>query len=247
MVSDHGRVRSLTRFVPHLTSGRQLVRGRLLSLCLDGKGYPRLILRIGGRVKSWAVHRAVLVAFQPREDWEQMHVNHKDGNTTNNHISNLEWCTASENRLHSYRVLKTPNPAKGRFGELHHLSKPVLGVCISTGERRLYKSTHECTKDGFKKGEVNACISGRQKSHQGWLWYRPDEVPEAPSYEPGNSKGLNNGNAHAVECIGPDGSIKRYDYAALAVIDGFNPVGISHVIVGRQKRHRGCEWRLANG
>jgi hypothetical protein len=35
-----------------------------------------------------------------------LQINHKDGNPSNNHVSNLELVTQSENQLHRYRCLK---------------------------------------------------------------------------------------------------------------------------------------------
>lgn len=36
------------------------------------------------------------------ENYKELHVNHKDRNTTNNHESNLEWCTPQENSNHRF-------------------------------------------------------------------------------------------------------------------------------------------------
>lgn len=50
--------------------------------------------------KSYLLHRAVAIAFLPNPD-NKPEVNHKDLNKTNNHLSNLEWVTRSENMQHS--------------------------------------------------------------------------------------------------------------------------------------------------
>lgn len=58
--------------------------------------------------KSYKVHRIICYAFCPIEgknalsDYDDLQVNHKDGNQLNNNIDNLEWVTKSENIIHSY-------------------------------------------------------------------------------------------------------------------------------------------------
>ena len=51
------------------------------------------------------MHYTIIVtAFLIKDSEEQNIVNHKDGNKLNNHVSNLEWCTQSENLIHSFRT-----------------------------------------------------------------------------------------------------------------------------------------------
>jgi len=57
-------------------------------------------LTVKFRKKNIKVHRLVAYAFLPKEAGKD-HVNHIDGDKRNNHVSNLEWCTPKENRVHA--------------------------------------------------------------------------------------------------------------------------------------------------
>lgn len=170
LVSNQGRVKSAQRVVMYRTGKTQPVSERIMTAGLDRKGYPRLILHKDGKILSWAVHRLVMFTFVPRDDWKSMHVNHKDGIRHNNIIENLEWCTNSENRLHSYRVLKTRHPMVGKCRELHHNRHPVSGRSLETGEIREYPSVSSVVDDGFKPSDVSACANGNQHTHKNWQW-----------------------------------------------------------------------------
>jgi len=65
----------------------------------DRRGYRRVIIER----KYLAVHRLVAAAFLETDD-SRPHVNHRDGDKANNHVSNLEWVTRSENLSHAVQA-----------------------------------------------------------------------------------------------------------------------------------------------
>lgn len=69
---------------------------------LDAFGYYIVSLTSEGITKPKRVHRLVALTFL-LDSHSETHdtVNHKDGNKQNNNVSNLEWCTVSENNLHA--------------------------------------------------------------------------------------------------------------------------------------------------
>lgn len=92
-VSDQGRVRRIAQ-------GPSTRPGRILRQADNGRGYLALSLSRNHRTRRCLVHRLVLAAFVgPAPAGHEC--NHKDGDKTNNHLSNLEWLTSSGNRIHA--------------------------------------------------------------------------------------------------------------------------------------------------
>lgn len=116
-VSDKGRVKSLPRFkrkTERILKGSPTQQGYLLVQLRD-KAYS------GGR-KSMLVHRLVMLAFQPCEVQDELFVNHKDLDVTNNRLDNLEWVTHQENADHFWREHVDPTRHLTQVGAAHHLS-----------------------------------------------------------------------------------------------------------------------------
>lgn len=64
-------------------------------------GYLSVTISINGKKYNKDIHRLVAQKFIENPD-NKKYVNHKDGNKSNNDISNLEWVTFSENMQHAY-------------------------------------------------------------------------------------------------------------------------------------------------
>lgn len=68
----------------------------VLSSRTNPNGYQ--IVTLDG--KQLSIHRLVASHFLPNP-YEYLEVNHKDGNKSNNHVSNLEWCSREQNTQHA--------------------------------------------------------------------------------------------------------------------------------------------------
>ena len=71
--------------------------GRILKPGKDGGGYLYCGLYENGKCKSIRVHRLVAVYYIPNPN-NYPEVDHIDGDTNNNHVSNLRWCNHSQNQ-----------------------------------------------------------------------------------------------------------------------------------------------------
>lgn len=63
-----------------------------------------------------------MMAFKPVENMEKLEINHIDGDKTNNKLSNLEWCTGSENQKHAFAT-GLQNARKGSKSNFSKLSE----------------------------------------------------------------------------------------------------------------------------
>ena len=104
-VSNDGSVRSVSREYVNKRGQLRSVQGRVLKPRINRYGYKYVILVKGdGSRFTVCVHRLVAISFIIKKDKKKNHVNHVDGNKSNNHISNLEWVTNAENRSHAGKI-----------------------------------------------------------------------------------------------------------------------------------------------
>lgn len=120
-VSDLGRVRSLERLVPARNGSTRRQFARILRPSPLPTGHLHVSLSRNGKGRSYTVHRLVLLAFigPPRRDQECCH---RDGNPSNNALTNLYWGTRTDNRLDDIRNGRHPQARKDHCPSGHPYS-----------------------------------------------------------------------------------------------------------------------------
>ena len=165
-VSNMGNVKSLNY--------RHTGEERILKLKVDRYGYLTLILSKNGKCKRLLVHRLVLMTFAPINNMDKLDVNHKDENSQNNSLDNLEWCNRSYNINYGSRTQKT--------------SKPVVQLDTTTNEViNVYCSSMEAEKQGFHQGNIIQCCKNKfnrpgNNIYKGYKWmYLSDYIKSIDS------------------------------------------------------------------
>lgn len=78
---------------------------KMLHQTNNSNGYLKVSLRLpDGTERSFLVHRLVALAFIPNDVPERNQVNHINGDKEDNRVSNLEWVTDQENKIHGVRT-----------------------------------------------------------------------------------------------------------------------------------------------
>lgn len=96
-VSNHGRLLSIKPLVSFYNKGK--TSNVMIKGMINHKGYNLKGLSKNGIKKNISIHRIVAIHFIPNP-FNHPQVNHIDGDKLNNHVENLEWCTAKENMRH---------------------------------------------------------------------------------------------------------------------------------------------------
>jgi hypothetical protein len=153
-----------------IVSTRSRCNAKFLKQTVLPTGYLQVSIMNKGKCKSKLVHRLIAQAFIPNPENKPC-VNHKDGNKLNNDVSNLEWCTYSENELHSYSVLGKINssPGTGKLGSLNAMSKPVIS--FKNGDKRYFESISMAAKAlNIFGSNISKVLKGKYKHSGGYTF-----------------------------------------------------------------------------
>lgn len=166
-ISNKGNVKSFV-------DNNGVAREKVLKLCINCRGYLKVVLCKNKTRKNYAVHRLVANAFLPNPQ-NLPCVNHKDECKTNNVVTNLEWCTqkyncnygtgierSSKARINNQKLSKslTNNPKISKAVGAFKDGKLVLS----------FPSIMEANRQGYNHGNVWSCCIGERKSHKGYEW-----------------------------------------------------------------------------
>ena len=134
---------------------------KFLKFSYDQQGYQRVCLYIGNyKSKTIKLHRLVAETFIDNIE-NKKDVNHIDGIKSNNNISNLEWCTRSENIKHAFKnglKIITQNQIDG-------VKKRFSKQVVDKSNGKIYNSLKDASidlninystlKNNFRKNRIN--------------------------------------------------------------------------------------------
>jgi hypothetical protein len=116
-----------------LTKARGTYIGKKIAIYLSQDGYPKVTLTNNGHPKSVYLHSLVCETYIGERPGKYQ-INHKDGDKMNNHISNLEYCTISDNVKHAFAIgLQKPRDQQGNKNS-RWTGGRILTVCSECGE-----------------------------------------------------------------------------------------------------------------
>jgi len=231
-VSNLGRVR-------RASPAPGAVVGAVLKTTVASHGYPTFkSRRPDGRRATVCVHRVVAELFLgPAGD---MHVNHKNGDKTDNRLSNLEYVTPAQNSAHAARSGLTArgdrhgsatHPESVPRGERHSGARLTSANVIAVREAIRSGRTRKSVGDEFGVSEatVRHVLNGDTWRHHG---FTGEAFPSQRA-----RRGAANGNAkltvEQVRAIREAYGAKRATQTALAVQFGVSQATINNVVLGK--------------
>jgi hypothetical protein len=110
-------------------------------------------------VDKYALHRLVAQTFIHNLE-NKPFVNHIDGIKTNNSVTNLEWCTCSENNIHNYKIGLT----KGH-------TRKIIQCDLKMNKIKIFNKILDASKElNICYSSIKAVLYKKQNTAGGFIW-----------------------------------------------------------------------------
>lgn len=124
--------------------------GKILKSSLDSKQYYFVVFYKNKKGRTQRIHRLIANAFLPKVQGKDI-INHIDGDTKNNRLDNLEWCTHKENIIHAVKIgLKKPSELQKEVTRMRSKKK-----CMDIQTGIIYDSLKEACEATNEKHQLN--------------------------------------------------------------------------------------------
>ena len=231
-VSNLGRVKSL--------GNDKSRKEKILKPGKNGWGYLRVCLVKEGSSKMYTVHRLVLSTFNPIDGMDELLVNHKDEDKTNNNLNNLEWCTYSYNNTYNDRHKKIGEKLRGRTLSEETKRKLSENHADFKGENHPMFGKHHSEETKRKQSEAHKGKILSEKTKE--KLREANKGENNPWY---GKHGKDNPQSIPIVQLTKDGHLVRVWESSMEAEreGGFTSPNITACCKGRLKTHKDYKWQ----
>lgn len=164
MISTYGRLKSIDRTRLLYNGHKARIIGKIKKATLSKKGYYSYSLNFDGKRINRRINRMVAEMFIDNPN-NYSEVNHKDENTLNNRVDNLEWCSHVYNINYGTRTIRAMKSASKSI-EQYNLNGKFIKEwdSLANASRTL----------NISRGTLCSCLKGDIKSCGGYQWKYKD-------------------------------------------------------------------------
>lgn len=125
-----------------------------------------------GKMKRYLVHRVVWEAVTSEHIPENLEINHRSEDKTENFFENLELISHRQNiNFGSRNSRAAKSLSKALKGIIPKANPPKQVAAYKDGELIFrFPSLNEARRQGFNQGNISECCNGKRKTHKGFQW-----------------------------------------------------------------------------
>lgn len=176
-ISDWGRVKSLYRKIDK----SHVYNTKILKPCKDKDGYLFVYLCKNGKKKYVRIHQLVGEYFVPNPDNKPIfdHIKPVEKNYCNNHYTNLQPITYSENIKRAYDLGRKTIINNPKRGADNPRAKRIVQFDLNMNKIKEWDYVNQITEQlGYLHGNIISCCKGRYKQAYGYVWKYYEEVKD---------------------------------------------------------------------